>query len=201
MNRRDFLAHALTLAAGAALAGCGRAETPTTVPEKGTPMPTPPAAKPLILFYSWSGNTRALARLLAKAANADLFELMPEKPYPTVYHDCTEQAKKDIAAGLRPTLKALPDLTGRDTILIGSPNWWGTVAPPVSTMLEQPTLAGKKVALFITHGGGGLQRCEHDFRAQCKGTPFGQTLTVSGSRAARAETEALRWLKALNLAQ
>lgn len=163
-------------------------------------MPTP-TAKPLILFHSWSGNTRALARLLAKAANADLFELVPEKPYPTVYHACTEQAKKEIAAGLRPALKTLPDLTGRDTLLIGSPNWWGTVAPPVSTMLGHPSLADKKVALFITHGGGGLQRCERDFRAQCKGTPLGQALAVPGSRAARAENEALRWLKSLNLAQ
>ena len=158
-------------------------------------MPTPSVAKPLILFYSWSGNTRALAQLLAKAANADLFELTPEKPYPTVYHDCTEQAKKDIAAGLRPNLRALPNLAGHDTLLIGSPNWWGTVAPPVSTMLEQPTLAGKKIALFVTHGGGGLQCCERDFRAQCKGTPFGKALTVAGSRAAHAESEARRWLK------
>lgn len=200
MNRRHFLTRALTFAAGVALVGCSRAEDAPT-PSQGVPMPneSPTAKKPLIVFYSWSGNTRALARHLATATGGTLFELTPEKAYPSAYHDCTEQAKKDIAAGLRPGLKALPDLSAHDTVLIGTPNWWGTVAPPVSTFLEQPALAGKRVALFVTHGGGGVQRCEQDFRKQCKGTPMGKALVLSGSRAARSAEEAARWAKTLGL--
>lgn len=199
MNRRDFLA---AFAAGAACVGCGRADPPAPPLPKELPMSKAISSlKPLVVFYSWSGNTRALARHLAKATGADLFELVPETPYPTVYHDCTEQAKRDIAAGRRPILRAIPDLTNRGAILMGSPNWWGTVAPPVSALLENPLLAGKTIALFITHGGGGLQRCERDFRAQCKGAPAGQALAIPGSRAAHAEVEAHRWAKTLGLAR
>lgn len=202
INRRRFLTHSLTFAAGVSLVGCSRADEIPPAREKPSDTQGKVAGmKPLIVYYSWSGNTRALARHLASATGGTLFELAPKTPYPSAYHACTEQAKKDIASGFRPALESLPDLSAVDTVLVGSPNWWGTVAPPVSTFLENAALKGKKVALFVTHGGGGLQRCEQDFRKQCKGEPLGRALAVSGSRAARASDEAQRWLKTLELIQ
>ena len=197
MTRRTFVRDLSALALGTLFLGCSRAEEPIPAPvKKENPMPN---GKTLIVVYSWSGNTLALAKHLATATGAEVFELKLEKPYTEVYSDCTAQAKRDIAAGLRPALTALPDLTGVSTVLIGSPNWWGTVAPPVSTFLENPALAGKQVALFQTHGGGGLQRCFDDFKKQAKGTVIGRPLYVSGSRADRAADEAARWVKTLGL--
>ena len=57
------------------------------------------------------------------------------------------------------------DLAQYDVIFVGTPNWWGTMAPPVRTWLTQnaAALKGKTVCLFQTNGGGGMQRCEEEF--------------------------------------
>ncbi len=191
MNRRNFLMNAVALAAGATLAGCTKAQDAVA--------PAPTKGKVLVAYYSWSGNTKALAKHIAAAIGAELFEIKPTKPYPTAYHACTEQAKQEIAAGARPALAALPDFAKYDAVLVGSPNWWGTIAPPVSTFIENEALAGKKMALFQTHGGGGAQRCGQDFKKQAKGEVIAEPLIVSGSRAARSQAEAARWAQGLGL--
>ena len=50
-------------------------------------------------------------------------------------------------------------------IFVGTPNWWGTMAPPVRTWITQnlAALKGKTVCLFQTNGGGGMQRCGKEF--------------------------------------
>lgn len=188
MTRRNFLLNA-ALATGATLAGAAQAQTPA------------PEAKPktLVAYYSWSGNTRALARHLADAFGADLLELAPVTPYPAAYAACLDKAKADIAAGARPDLKPLPDLSAYDAVLVGSPNWWGTLAPPVCAFLETPALAGKKTALFQTHGGGGEQRCGRDFRRLTKGEVVSAPLIVAGTRAAASREAAAKWAAALPL--
>ena len=191
MNRRNFLMNAVALAAGAAVAGCSKAQDAVA--------PAPTKSKVLVAYYSWSGNTKALAQHIATAIGADLFEIKPTKAYPSAYHACTEQAKQEIAAGARPALAALPDFAKYDAVLVGTPNWWGTLAPPVSTFIENEALAGKKMALFQTHGGGGPQRCGQDFKAQAKGTVIAEPLIVSGSRASRSQAEAARWAQGLGL--
>ena len=59
------------------------------------------------------------------------------------------------------------DLSKYDTVFVGSPNWWGTLAPPVRTWGTQnaAALKGKTVCLFQTHGGGGMQSLGRDFAA------------------------------------
>ena len=56
------------------------------------------------------------------------------------------------------------DLAKYDMVFVGTPNWWGTMAPPVRTWVTQSkkTLKGKTVCLFQTHGGG-MQRVGKDF--------------------------------------
>ena len=57
------------------------------------------------------------------------------------------------------------DLAQYDVIFVGTPNWWGTMAPPVRTFLTRnaSALKGRTVCLFQTNGGGGMQRCEREF--------------------------------------
>lgn len=193
MTRRDFLLHSFTCGAGMLVAGCSEAAEPA--PAAATP---PGARKTLVVYYSWSGNTRALAKQLAVQLGCESVELSPEKPYPAEYTACTEYAKNEIRAGVRPAMKPFPDLSSYHTLLVGSPNWWSTVAPPVSAFLESPALTGKTVSLFITHGGGGMSRCETDARKQCKGIFKEPALAVSGVRAARyAKDEVRKWISAL----
>lgn len=127
-------------------------------------------AKILIAYYSYSGNTKEVAEAIQKEISGDLFEIKADGTYPDEYRPMTEQAKKEIDAGFRPKLTtSVADMAQYDIVFIGSPNWWGTITPQVSSFLESYDLSGKTVIPFVTHGGGGQQNTIADLTAQCKG--------------------------------
>lgn len=61
--------------------------------------------KILVAYFSWSGNTEAAAKYIAQKTNADIFVIEREKPYPTEYGPCTEDAKAEKERGDRPAIK------------------------------------------------------------------------------------------------
>ena len=120
-----------------------------------------------VVYFSWSGNTRCAAETIAKKTSADLFEIKAEKPYNSDFQECCDEARPECyGKKLRPVkpIEGL-DLAKYDLVFVGSPNWWGTMAPPVRTWVTQSkdALKGKTVCLFQTHGGGGMQRVGSEF--------------------------------------
>ena len=145
------------------LTGCTKSEVSAGAPaevEKG---------KVAVIYFSWSpdGNTRFAAETIAAKAGAKLFEIKAEKPYNANYRACVDEAKPECRGKqLRPILPIEGlDLAKYDVIFVGTPNWWGTMAPPVRTFLTEnaAALKGKTVCVFQTHGGGGMQNVEKDF--------------------------------------
>ena len=128
-----------------------------------------PKDKVAVVYFSWSqtGNTRFAAETIAQKVGTTAFEIKAAKPYSTNYKACCDEAKPECAnRKLRPIqLVAGLNLARYDVIFIGTPNWWGTMAPPVRTFLIQNSAAlnGKTVCLFQTNGGGGMQNCGRDF--------------------------------------
>ena len=123
--------------------------------------------KVAVVYFSWSGNTRFAAETIAKKAGADLFEIKAETPYNSDFGKCCDEAKPECyGKKLRP-IKPIAglDLAKYDVVFVGTPNWWGTMAPPVRTWVTQnkDALKGKTMCLFQTHGGGGMQRVGKDF--------------------------------------
>lgn len=150
--------------------------------EEKKEMTIPENAKVLVAYYSWSGNTKEVAEAIAEKTNGTLFRIETVKAYPEEYRATTEQAKKEINDGYRPELKdKVADIAQYDVIFIGSPNWWGTIAPAVSTFLSSYDLKGKKVIPFITHGGGGVQNTVKDLTAQCTGCDVAENSWVGYS--------------------
>ena len=123
--------------------------------------------KTAVVYFSWSGNTRFAAETIAKKARADLFEIKAETPYSTSYSACCDEAKPECYGKTLRPIKSIAglDLVQYDVVFVGTPNWWGTMAPPVRTWVTQnkDALKGKTVCLFQTHGGGGMQRVGKDF--------------------------------------
>lgn len=131
--------------------------------------------KILVAYYSYSGNTKDVAEAIQKNIGGDLFEIKTEGTYPEEYRPMTEQAKQEIQDGYRPKLTTtVTDMAQYDIVFIGSPNWWGTITPQVSSFLESYDLSGKTIIPFITHGGGGVQNTVRDLTAQCKGCTVSQ---------------------------
>ena len=64
--------------------------------------------KKLVVFYSLSGNTRAVARRIARALRADLLEIRTVKTYPDDYDVLLSLGEKEVKAGYMPQLEPLP---------------------------------------------------------------------------------------------
>lgn len=138
--------------------------------------------KVLVVYHSLSGNTKKVAEAIQKATGGDIIELSSNHQYPEAYHPMTEQAKVEIEQGFRPQITSnFDNIADYDVIFVGSPNWWGTITPLVSSFLENYDLSGKTVIPFITHGGGGEQRTITNFTEQCHGCNIAKGWTGSGS--------------------
>lgn len=153
--------------------------------------------KTLIVYYSWSGNTRQIASQVHEIIPAaDLVELQTVVPYPAEYRQTTEQAKKEQQANYRPPLSTkIDNLDQYSTIFIGSPNWWGTVSMPVFTFLDEYDLSGKTVGVFITHEGSRLGRAVEDVQKRCAGGKILEGLAVRGGSVGSARPEVAAWLR------
>lgn len=98
--------------------------------------------KTLLVYYSHSGNTRKLAEALAAKIHADTFELLPEKPYPSVWDDLVFQVKDEMAQNFFPKLASMPkNLSNYDRVFLGSPNWCGSIARPVASFLRDAEIS------------------------------------------------------------
>lgn len=183
--KTEMLAAGLCLFCSASARGAGEA---------------PRESRVLVVYYSHSGNTRAVAETIGRLTGGDLFEIEPLEAYPSDYRTLTEQAKKEIAAGHRPAIAPGPEEIDRyDIVAVGSPCWWGTVAPPVATFLAARGLAGRTVVPFMTHGGSGLGRSEADIRRLCPQATVAEGLAVRGTSADSCEAAVQQWLQRLGI--
>lgn len=155
--------------------------------------------KILVAYYTWSGNTEKIAKKLQKATNGDVFAIRPAEEYPSDYQRTVQQAKKEIADSFSPKLSKDVDIAPYDVIFIGTPNWWSTAAPPVSAFLRSKNFAGKTVALFSTHGGGGMARTVSDMAALCTGADIREGFSVYGAGDRSTDQELAAWLKSIGL--
>lgn len=149
----------------------------------------------LVAYYSRGGNTRFAAEKIQQLTGGTLFEIKPADPYPSDYNACVEQAKRECRSGFKPALASKVENFDRyDVIFVGTPNWWSTMAPPVLTFLTSSDFRGKTVIPFVTHGGGGMARCEQDMRKACPQASFVRGGAFSGSGIRNAEAALAKWV-------
>lgn len=112
------------------------------------------SSKTLVAYYSQTGNTKRAAEKIANLTNANLFEIIPETPYPEKHDPCLEKQINDIKTNARPKIRnRLSDINSYDTIFVGYPIWYYQAPLVINTFLESYNLSGKKVIPFCTSGG------------------------------------------------
>lgn len=112
--------------------------------------------KKLVVYYSWGGNTKAVAEYIAEKTGADILEIKTQYPYPTDYDECVRKVGQEGKNYETELDMDVPDLNQYDVVFVGSPCWWGTIANPLRSFLHQNDLSGKTVVPFMTHGTSGL---------------------------------------------
>ena len=158
------------------------------------------SGKSLVVFFSWGGNTRAVAKEISLLTGADGFELKPAVPYTTNRDEIEEVAKREVRDKYKPGLASLPqNMEQYDVIYIGSPCWFNTFAPPVRTLLSTVDLSGKKIVPFMTHGGSRMGQSVQEIRRLAPEADITEGLAIRESNVTDAENEISAWLKDHNL--
>ena len=156
----------------------------------------------LVVYFSHSGNTESVAQQIKTFTGADILEIIPEKAYPEDYQSVVDQSKAEINAGIKPAIKpCITDIARYDTVFIGSPCWWATIAPPVATFLSEHNLSGKTIVPFMTHEGSRMGHSEKEIRELCPESVLLQGLPIRGSKARQAAPEIKKWLQEIGVTQ
>ncbi|MDO5552332.1 MAG: flavodoxin [Planctomycetia bacterium] len=160
------------------------------------------SSKTLVACFSCSGVTRQVAAKLAKVAQADLFEIIPEVPYSNAdlnwnnAHSRSSVEMKDKTS--RPAISTkVNDMGSYDTVFVGFPIWWYVAPTIINTFLESYDFSGKTIILFATSGGSGFGRTVENLKNSVSPTAIiqeGKLLNGNPS-----ETDLTNWIKNLKL--
>ena len=141
--------------------------------------------KILVAYFSASGVTAKVAKNLAAAAGADLFEIAPAQPYTKVDLNWMDQQSRSTLEmkdrSCRPAMAAKPDVSDYDVILVGFPVWWYREPSVIDTFMESADFAGKIVVPFCTSGGSGLGDSAKNLQALAPGATVREGKRFSAS--------------------
>ena len=156
--------------------------------------------KILVVYYSLSGNTRAVARRMARALKADVLEIRTVKTYPDDHDVLLGLGEQEVKSGYIPQLQPYRvDLDKYDAILLGTPVWWSTYAPALKSFIKGKDWKGRKVFPFTTNGGT-LGHTPSDFRKALRGADVAPILSVRFDERLQVtgEDEIKQWLELIN---
>ncbi len=150
---------------------------------------------PLIVSYSYSGNTHQIAQELQGITGGDWCEIHPWQPYPMAFPELLEQVKQELHSGYHPRL--LPGARSPrpyQVIFVGSPNWCGTIAPPLASWLYKNDLSGKVILPFYSHCGGVKGNLRGDIARLCPGADVREALGVLNDSSKNLRAILQNWL-------
>lgn len=179
---KKFKALLLALAMTFALAACGtETVTVTETPEPTQEPSEQPVSSPvntdvpvntsapagdgstLVVYFSATGNTEAVANYIANATGADVFVIEPAQPYTSDDLNWTDEDSRVVQEYEDESLRDIelvstdvPNWDSYDTVFIGYPIWWGIAAWPVSSFVSANDFSGKTVIPFCTSSSSGL---------------------------------------------
>lgn len=134
--------------------------------------------KPLVIYYSYRGNTKSIVDMIQKKIDADVLRIETVVPYGSNYNQVVNQGQDEVNHGYCPKLKPVDiNLAQYDTIILGTPVWWYTFAPAMHTFLKSQNWKGKTVYPFATNGGW-IGHTFEDFQRACQGADVKKGMNI-----------------------
>lgn len=155
----------------------------------------------LVAYFSASGTTAKAAKVLAKAAGADLYEIKPAVPYTRADLNWMDKgSRSSVEMNDKHSRPALADtgapIAGHDVIFLGFPIWWYMAPTIINSFLESYDFSGKTIVLFATSGGSGLGKSAAGLRPSAPGARIVDGRLLNG----RLNEEDLKaWVSGLKL--
>ena len=155
--------------------------------------------KAAVVYFSATGNTKAVAELIANETKADIYEIVPTQEYTDEdlnYNDDNCRANLEMNdESARPAIKNdLSVITEYDVIYLGYPIWWGTCPRIIQTFLESYDISGAKIYTFCTSGSSGIEKSISNLQKL-----YPDVNIVEGKRLNNAtEADVKEWLKSID---
>ena len=159
-------------------------------------------SKKLVAYFSASGVTAELAKTLADAAEADLYEIKPE----TLYTDADlnwrdKQSRSSVEMNNQSFRPAIADtdanIAAYDVIFVGFPIWWGVAPTVVNTFLESYDFSDKTIVPFATSGSSGMGKTDEKLRPAVSDTVLWKEGKLLNGKPSKDTLAA--WIKDLDL--
>lgn len=155
-----------------------------------------------VVYFSATGTTKEVARIIAGTLNTEAVEIIPEDAYSSDdldYNNDNCRANKEMNDdSARPAIKNdLSAVMDCDSIYIGYPIWWGQAPKIMYTFVEQYNLSGKTIIPFCTSASSGIGTSATNLQA----ADNNHAVWLAGRRFAGSaqESEVAGWLTGLNL--
>lgn len=157
----------------------------------------------LVVYFSATGNTKAVAEILAQVQGAELYEIVPEQPYTDEdlnYNDSSSRSTvEQNDENARPAISgSVENMEDYDVIYVGFPIWWGDMPRILWTFFDSYDLSGKTIAPFATSGGSGISKAVQSIESLEPEASVTEGLLTSASG---AENDLTEWLSSIGLAE
>lgn len=165
--------------------------------------------KTLIIYFSHAGrnyegnlktgNTAVIANYIKEKTNADVYEVIPAKAYPTdSYSKLTKIATSEKDNNARPAIKGqLPDVSKYENIFIGSPIWYSEYPMIMRTLFDKINLNNKTIIPFVTNEGSGFGSTREILKKQYPKAKILKGYETEGSNVKDAQRDVNKWLNGL----
>ena len=143
------------------------------------------------------GNTREIAHQIRSLVGGDVFEIQTLVPYPADYEAIKQKAMEEAGSSAdKPALKSkVKNFRSYDIVFVGSPVWWATLPPPVSSFLSEYDFKGKTIVPFCTHLGSGQGRTISAITALCPDSTILTGIAIRGDAVKGAKRDVSEWLR------
>ncbi len=135
-------------------------------------------SKTLVVFYSYSGNTKLVAEKISDKLNCDLLEIKPEIPFSSDYQIVVDEWQNNSIKRDVKIKNINVNLDLYDKIVIGTPIWWYTISPVITSFMKKYDLKNKTIYPFYTSAGW-FGRADTDFRKLCESDEINECLKVT----------------------
>ncbi len=157
----------------------------------------------LVAYFSYSGNTQTVARVISDELEADIFRIVVSEPYndDTLY----ERAQEEVNSKSFPELSSHIDqdiFSSYSTIIIGFPIWWYDLPRPVASFVSEYDFTNKTVIPYFTHKGsssGASSLTTLQSMLENANYRIDDALSLRGDSVSSSTTEIKNWVKSLNL--
>lgn len=159
--------------------------------------------KSLVVYYSYSGNTKIIVDMIKNKIDCDVLKLEPKIPFSNDYDEVVKEYQNNNIDNKEVMIKDVNiNINEYDKIIIGTPVWWYTISPVVVTFLKKYNLDNKIIYPFATNAGW-LGHTFNDFKKLCKNSIVNDGMNIvfkSYSNILKTDTKEIdEWINKINI--